>query len=127
MSTLPRVLAEVAPIYRALAAPHYEHVGANVLVETRRAFSPEEVDAMELWVIAELLGINDTAAPAGGQLTEAEFRAQAEALNAERVRRAQAGLAPPEAPASATPEVTPAMIEALRRRREEREAAKQGA
>lgn len=120
------MLAEIAPIYRALAQPRYEHLGNGVLIETRRAFTPTEVDGLELWVIAELLGLND-AQPAGGSMTEAEFRQQAMALNEERIKRAREGLPPPPAPASATPEVTPDMIAALRARREAREAAAQGA
>lgn len=120
------MLAEVAPLYRALAQPGYEAHG-QLLVEVRRAFSPEEVDGMELWLIAELLGLNDDKAASAAGVTEAQFREQAAALNAERVRRAQAGLAPPEAPRSATPEVSADMIRALRERREQREAAKQGA
>lgn len=82
---------------------------------------------MELWLIAELLGINDDKTASAAGVTEAQFREQAAALNAERVRRAQAGLAPPEAPRSATPEVTDVMIAALAQRRREREAQQQGA
>lgn len=82
---------------------------------------------MELWLVAELLGINDDKVSQAAGVSESEFREQAAALNAERVRRRQAGLAEPEAPRSATPEVTPDMIRALRERREQREAAKQGA
>lgn len=124
-SHLPSVLAEVAPIYRALARPQYEAVG-SVLAEVRRAFTPSEVDDMELWLIAELLGINESPAAQTG-MTEQQFREQAAALNAERVRRAQAGEAPPEAPRSATPDVTPDMIAALAERRRQREAVKTGA
>jgi hypothetical protein len=133
-SRLPPVLAEVAPIYRALAAPAIEVHPAGmtaIVVETRRGFSQAEVDEMELWVIAEYLGVNDSPTAAGssggGTVTEQVFREQSAALLAERVRRAEAGEAPPAAPASATPEVTPAMMEALAERRRQREAANQGA
>lgn len=99
-----------------------------VVVEIRRAFTPEEVDEMELWLIADMLGIGRSDSPASASgMTEAQFREQAAALNAERVRRAQEGLPEPEAPPSATPAVTNDMIEALRKRRVEREAAKTGA
>lgn len=101
-----------------------------IVVETRRGFSQVEIDDMELWVIAEYLGVNDPPTAAGGGssgVTEHQFREQSAALLAERVRRAEAGEAPPPVPASATPEVTPAMMEALAERRRQREAAKQGA
>lgn len=100
-----------------------------IVVETRRAFTPAEVDDMELWLIAELLGLNDPAAEEGGDgaLSEDEFRRRAEDLNVERVRRANAGLPPPPVPASATPQVTDAMMEALAARRRERAAQQQGA
>jgi hypothetical protein len=97
-------------------------------IEVRRAFTPGEVDDMELWVIAELLGVNDDpVASGGGLVTEEQFREASAALLERRVRAAEAGSAPPsvaELPPSATPEVTPAMIEALRQRRAQREAAK---
>jgi hypothetical protein len=108
-----------------------------VLVETRRSFTPGEVDDMELWVIAELLGINEPAAAGAGSVTEAQWRAQAADLNAQRLAHAKAvaaaqaaGEEPPPplpVPPSATPEVTTDMIEALRRRRAAKEAAQQGA
>lgn len=94
-----------------------------VVIETRRSFTPAEVDEMELWVIAELLTVGDTAdSEPGAPVSEAEWFARAADLNAERVRRHAAGLPPPEAPASATPSVTPAMIEAVRKRGAERRA-----
>lgn len=91
---------------------------------------------MELWVIAELLGINDAEQATTGPVTEGEFRARAEELNKRRVEHARLtqaaiesgeDLPPPmEAPESVGPEVTPDMIRALRERRQQREA-QQGA
>lgn len=99
-----------------------------IVVERRRAFTPAEVDEMELWLIARLLAVGVDSSPAAASgMTEEQFREQAAALNAERVRRAQEGLPEPEAPPSATPAVTPAMIEALAQRRRAREAVKTGA
>lgn len=103
-SPLPVRLAEVAPIYRALAGEGFD------------GFSPREVDEMELWEIAELLGINDPA-DAGAPVSVEQFQAQSQALLAERVRRAESGLAPPRPPPSAGPAITPAMIAALQERR----------
>lgn len=96
-------------------------------IETRRSFTPAEVDEMELWLVAEMLGVNDApGADSGGLLTREEFDARSAALIEERVRRAAAGEAPPEPP-SAAMEATPDMIRALADRRRQREAAQQGA
>lgn len=80
---------------------------------------------MEIWVIAEILGVNDPEDPLlAGQTTEEDFWRESRALHEDRVRRVAEGLPPPVAP-SPGPQVTPDMIRALRERRAQREAAKQ--
>lgn len=106
-SLLPPELAEVAPIYRTLGQEPF-------------GFTPREVDEMELWEIGEFLGFHDPPDSPGGEVTEDEFRRRSQELIEARVRAAQEGAPQPEQPASAGPTVTPAMIEALKRRRAER-------
>lgn len=74
---------------------------------------------MELWEIGELLGLHDPE-DAAAEVSPEEFQRRSAEIIAQRVRAAEEGAEPPKAPASAGPEVTPAMIEALRRRRAER-------
>lgn len=84
-----------------------------------RGFGQRDVDDMELWIIAEVLGFHHQTADRA--LTAEEHRKQGAALAAERVRRAAAGLPAPTATPTG-PVATPAMVEALKRRRLERGA-----
>lgn len=109
-------LAEVNFLYRLLAGPPYN-------------FPPPVVDEIELWMIAEMVGLNedkgwlatmlpepDTTTPEG----QAEVAAD---LNAERVRRAREGLDDAEPPPSMVPTNMDAMMTAFRARKAAERAA----
>lgn len=72
------MLAEWAPIYKAMAM---------------RGIGQAAVDEMELWVVAEILGVNDSD---DRLLTEAEQRRRDAQMNAARVRAAEMGEPPPD-------------------------------
>lgn len=92
-----------------------------------RGFSQEQVDGMELWIIAEVLDLhNADGAPGqtgGRPVTFAEHKRSAARLAAERVRRAEQGGPAPTAPAGG-PVATAEQVEALRRRRAQRQQRK---
>lgn len=74
---------------------------------------------MELWEVGELLGLHDPEDP-NAEVTPEDFQRRSAEIIEQRVRAAEQGGPAPKAPASAGPEVTPAMIEALKRRKAER-------
>lgn len=76
-----------------------------------------DVDEMELWVIAEMLGVSEAE---DRPVTAEEHERRAAALIAARVKAAEQGGPPPAAPRSTSgPIVTDAQVEMFRRRRAE--------
>lgn len=75
------------------------------------------VDDMELWVIAEMLGVSEVE---DRPVTVEEHQRRASALLAARVKAAESGGPPPAAPRSTSgPVVTVEQVEAFRRNRRE--------
>lgn len=111
-STLPAELAEWAGIYDAMAA---------------RGFGQADVDEMELWVIAEVLGVNaEAAAAVTGTVTVEQHRATSAELIRRRMEAAARG-EKLEAPAVAGPGglvVTDDMRRVMAERKAERRAAR---
>lgn len=74
-----------------------------------------DVDEMELWVIAEMLGVSEAE---DRPVTAEEHQRRATALIAARVKAAEQGGPPPAAPRSTSgPIVTDAQVEMFRRSR----------
>lgn len=98
----------IHPIYRLLGMPPYY-------------LTPPQVDDIELWLIAEMIGVNpdkgwlatlvpqEGPAEDAGPLTADEFRNMAAAQNAERMRRMSEGLPPLDDSAARIGSVAPVL------------------
>lgn len=107
-TSLPPELAEWAGIYRAMG---------------RLGFSQAEVDEMELWVIAEHLGVHDEERQPSNVMTVAQHAATSADLLRQRVRAHERGTTPPAPPTTGPPggmAITQEMLDALAERRADR-------